>query len=300
LVTWQSTRQILLVTTRLANRSLAWERGQHVLSILAPRVLHAGLGLTWERVGDVFRRSFGGADSTPPPPGTWPDRGPLQIWEGYPSLWNLAAETGGVVQGRGLAVLYAVPSALKAKLPGKAPLSMDAGTDVTIELVPRENLNEVPSRFPNVPVPPKNDLRSWVTFPLMELQLPVYVSRYSAGELKIQLAENSGLSSVLRPYDEMHYLRAERFQVQNNNLMSEELKTRWTDLETRVDGVLEMWFEWIPSKKLLTAWVLTAGGPASLGKSSRPKEWPSGALWRSEFELHDLVVVQDSWILRNL
>jgi hypothetical protein len=98
----------------------------------------------------------------------------------------------------------------------------------------------------------------------------------------------------------MHYLRGERFQVKNGSLQSEELHTSWVATGERVEGVLEMWFQWTPSKSLLEAWILTTGGNASFGRASRPKEWPADASWRSEFELHDLAVVRGSWILKNL
>jgi hypothetical protein len=149
-----------------------------------------------------------------------------------------------------------------------------------------------------LPTKEKKDLRSWVTFPLMGF--PVYASECLAGELTIRLAEGSSLFASLRPYDEMHYLRAERFQVKNGDLQSEELHASWTRAEIRVEGVLEMWFQWTPSKNLLEAWVLAMGGKAAFGKTSRPEEWPAEAPWTAEFESYDVTVVGGSWILRNL
>ncbi|MDR1623286.1 MAG: prepilin-type N-terminal cleavage/methylation domain-containing protein [Synergistaceae bacterium] len=299
----QTTRNILLLTTRASNNALAWERGQSVLSIIEPRALHAGFGVTYERVGSLFQRSFGGVAGRNdwPPPGGWSDRGPIQVWIGFPSgpqgLWKLAPEVEGVFRGQGLAVLYAVPSALKAKLDGNKPLSMSAGVPATIKLTPSENLDSERMKE-RLPTTDKRDLRSWVTFPLMEF--PVYASLYEKGSLTIRLAEGSGLSATLRPYDEMHYLRGERFQAKNDGLQSEELRTSWTSAEHRVEGVLEMWFQWTPSKSLLEAWVLTTGGEASFGRASRPREWPTEAPWRAEFESRDLAVVRGSWILKNL
>ncbi|MDR1979458.1 MAG: prepilin-type N-terminal cleavage/methylation domain-containing protein [Synergistaceae bacterium] len=301
IVVSQTTRSILLSTTRTSNNVLAWERGQNALSILEARVLHTGLGVTYERAGNLFQRSFGGAGggSDWPPPVGWSVQGPLQIWRGVssnsPELWDLAPETGGVFRGRGLAVLFAVPSGLNAKLAENKPLSIDAGVPVTIRLVPSENLTLVGDRLPTTE---KKDLRSWITFPLV--RFPVYVSEYNAGELTMRLADGSGLFAELRPYDEMHYLRAERFQVKNNNLQSEELHAFWTGSESRVEGVLEMWFEWTPSKSMLEAWILTTGGQASFGRASRPREWPAEAPWRAEFEFYDMAVSRGSWLLKNL
>jgi prepilin-type N-terminal cleavage/methylation domain-containing protein len=297
IVVFQATRTIVLSTTRMSNRALAWERGQYVLSILEPRVLHASFGVTYVKGENIFQRSFGGETSNGPPPAEWWDRGPVQIWRAQPSgpatLWDLAPETDGVFRGRGLAVLYAVPSALSAKLVDNNPLPMTPEVPVTVELTPSENLQNMDDRLPTTE---KKDLRSWVTFPLMGF--PVYASRHSGGELTICLAK--GLSAALRPYDEMHYLRAERFQAKNNGLFSEELHTAWTKAEHRVDGVLAMWFEWTPSKSRLEAWILAAGGKASFGKTSRPEEWPAEAPWTAEFELCDVAVVRGSWILKNL
>jgi hypothetical protein len=129
---------------------------------------------------------------------------------------------------------------------------------------------------------------------------PVYASEYRNGELTIRLAEGSDLSATLRPYDEMHYLRAERFQVKDDSLCSEELHAFWTGAEPRVEGVLEMWFQWTPSKSRLEAWILTTGGRASSGKTPRPEEWPAEASWSANFELHDVAVLRGSWILKNL
>ena len=292
LVTLMVTRQAVVVMKRMASRALAWERGQNALSIIEPRVLHAALGITYERAGNVFSRSFGN-DMNSPPPAQWTDRGPLQVWEGYPALLKLAPDVGGVIRGRGLAVLYAIPGALRASLSEDVPVPLSEGESVRFELIPREELSGISTRLPTAA---RNDLRSWVTFPLMGL--PVYAT-YSTGELTIRMADGSGLSATLYPYDEMHYLRAERFFIQNEVMYSEELRTAWTYLETRLEGVLEMWFEWSPSKRLLEAWVLTTGGSAST-ITARPKEWPPEAPWRASFGLHDVAVVKGSWLLRNM
>lgn len=301
IVVLQTTRTILLSAARASNNALAWGRGQSVLSILEPRVLHAGFGVTYEPTGNVFQRSFGGGagGDDVPPPGEWSDRGPVQIWVGpsskHAALLHLAPETEGAYRGRGLAVLYAVPSGLSAKIPGNKPLTLEADAPVTVKLVPSENLHVMAERLPTTE---KKDLRSWVTFPLTGF--PVYASRYDGGELTIRPADTLGIFTELRPYDELHYLRANRFQVKNNSLYSEELHTSWIEAESRVEGVLEMWFQWTPSKSRLEAWVLTTGGAASFGRTSRPKEWPAEAPWSPDFELHDVTVVRGSWILKNL
>jgi prepilin-type N-terminal cleavage/methylation domain-containing protein len=293
-VALQAAFYFLSLEKRILSDALAWERGQNVLSILEPRVLHAGLGITYERVGNVFQLSFGGNAADTPPPARW-IRGPLQIWDGYPSLSGSVAESGGVCRGRSIVVLYAIPSALKVKA-SHSSVDMAAGNFVTVELVPHENLTVISDRLPTRM---KNDLRAWVTFPLM--RLPVYVSGYSGGKVTICLAGGSGLAAVLRPYDEMHYLRAERFQVQKGRLYSEELTNHWDTLEERLEGVLEMWFEWTPSKRLLEAWILTTGGAEEKSSGSgRPAEWPKEAPWRGEFEHRNLAVTRGSWILRNM
>jgi prepilin-type N-terminal cleavage/methylation domain-containing protein len=288
-------RHAALVIGHMSNRATAWERGQNALSIIDPRVLHASFGITYERAGDVFRRSFGKNEMASPPPARWTDRGPLQIWDGDHML-SLAPEYEGVFRGRGIAILYAMPSALRASTAGDAPVTLSQGEAAKIRLVPNEELIDITSRLPTTA---RNDLRSWVTFPLM--RLPVYAS-YSAGELTVRMADGSGLSATLYPYDEMHYIRGARFYVQNGIMYSEELRTLWTQVETRLEGVLEMWFEWTPSKKFLEAWILTTGAgqnfSASLG--GRPKDWPAEAPWRPNFELHDVVVVKGSWLLKNM
>jgi hypothetical protein len=206
---------------------------------------------------------------------------------------------GEVYRGRGLSVLYAVPSALKAK-PWDS-IEMTAEVSETVELVPRENLYNIDDRLPTKD---RRDLRSWVTFPLM--RLPVYVSDHSKAKAQLTIcpAEDSadlpGFSGVLRFYDEMHYLRAERFQVQYGWLCSEELTTSWTNPEEYLEGVLEMWFEWTPSKRLLEAWILTTGGRGESSGKGRPAEWPKEAPWRAEFDGQEHAITRGSWILRNM
>jgi hypothetical protein len=183
---------------------------------------------------------------------------------------------------------------------GKKPLlvSADDKTSVTIELIPKNNLKNITDRLPTTN---KQDLKSWVTFPLTKL--PLHVCGYTDGNLTVCVPKGS-LSSTIYPYDELHYLRVERFQTRSDGLNSEELKassnTAWMNPEALVEGVLEMWFEWTPSEHRLEVWILASGGDASFGKSSRPLEWPAEAPWRSEFEQHDLAVVRQSWLLRNI
>jgi hypothetical protein len=284
-------RHVLLLTTRFSNHTLAWERGQNALSLLEPRVLHTALGLTWERGGEKFQRSFGAGSPSAPPPARW-SGGPLQVWRGYPTLTTIAPEEAGVCRGRGIVLLYAVPSLLRAKTLDNAPVSMDEAR--RIELVPGENLTQITERLVTGD---RTDLWSWVVFPLTNL--PVHVKEYSGGRVTLQGAENSGLSATLFPYDEMHYLRGERFQVQHDRLYSENLRQSWTSLQPRLDGVLETWFEFTPSKRLLDAWILAAGGPAAFGRGARPPEWPADAPWRDAFERYDLAVVRASWLVRN-
>jgi hypothetical protein len=82
-------------------------------------------------------------------------------------------------------------------------------------------------------------------------------------------------------------------------MYSEELRTTWMTPAQRLEGVLEMWFEWTPSKKLFETWVLTTGGP-SYRRTPRPGSWPAEAPWRPEFEGHEVAVVRGSWLLYNM
>jgi len=286
-------KQVIFTVERMSRRDVAWERGHNALSIIGHRALHAAFGITYESAGDVFRRSFGKNETNSPPPAQWADRGPLQIWDGYPTLFNLAPNAGGVFRGRGVAILYAVPSALRAQTEDDDPISLSEGASAVIKLVPDNELDAIATRLPTTS---RNDLRSWVTFPLM--QFPVYAT-FSGGKLTVRMAGGSGLSATLCPFDEMHCLRAERFYVQNDTMYSEELRNAWINVESRLEGVLEMWFEWTPSQKLLEAWVLTTGG-ASGFRTARPKDWPSEAPWRANFELHEVMVHNDSWTLKNM
>ena len=238
LITIGIIHHITLVMERISSRALALDRGRNALSIIDPRAMHASFGITYKQVGDVFRRSFGRNNANSPPPARWTDRGPLQIWNGFPSLFNLAPNEGGVFRGRGIAILYAIPSALRAYIADNTPISLSEDQSAKVRLIPSTELGGISSRLPTNA---RNDLRSWVTFPLM--RLPVHAV-YAAGEITIRMADGSGLSATLFPFDEMHYLRASRFFAQDGIMYSEELRTAWTQIETRLEGVLEMWFEW--------------------------------------------------------
>lgn len=264
------------------------------MSILEPRVLHASFGLSWEPDGDKFQRSFGGQDAWSPPPARWL-RGPLQVWDGYSTQMKPVSEVNGACKGRALVVLYAVPSAFRALPDNDRALLMTEGDLATISLTLPTDSDILRDRL-NTGM--EKDLWSWVTFPCMKL--PLHVVAQSGSRITVRMAENSGLNATLMPYDEMHYLRSERFQVQYDTLYSENLRTSWTSYQPRVDGILEMWFAWIPSQRILDAWVLATGGPATFGKSGRPGEWPADAPWRRGFEDHDLAVVRASWLVRNL
>lgn len=287
-------RQSTMVMERIATRTLAWERGQNALSIIEPRAIHAAFGITFQQTGDVFRRSFGRNNVSSPPPARWTDRGPVQIWDGFPSLFNLAPNQGGVFRGRGIALLYAIPSALRAYIADNTPIALNEGQSANVRLIPSPAPGYISNRLSTHA---KNDLRSWVTFPLM--RIPVHAA-YAGGSITVSMAEASGLSATIYPFDEMHYLRASRFYAQNEIMFSEELRTAWTHVEARLEGVLEMWFEWTPSKNLLEAWILTTGGGISSGRSTRPADWPLEAPWRASFERHSVLVTRGAWILRNM
>jgi prepilin-type N-terminal cleavage/methylation domain-containing protein len=294
LVTLEVIRRVTIVMERMSNRSFAWERGHNALSIIEPRAKHAAFGITYKRAGSVFSRSFGNGMNSPQP-SQWTDRGPLQIWEGYPTLFNLAPDVGGVFRGRGLAVLYAVPSGLKAQIGAPVTLSGDMTESFALIAPPDEKLSDILDT--GLPVRIRNDLRSWVTFPLM--RYPSH-AQYSAGKLTIRMADDPRLSATLYPYDELHFIRAERFYAQSGAMLSQELRTAWMNPDSRLEGVLEMWFEWTPSKKLLEAWILTTCGSSSTGRTVRPKDWPHEAPWRANFELFDVLVVKGSWLLKNM
>jgi hypothetical protein len=131
--------------------------------------------------------------------------------------------------------------------------------------------------------------------------LPVHAT-YATGALTVRIAEGYDRTATLYPYDEMHCLRAERFYAQHVFMYSEELRTTWTNLETRLEGVLEMWFEWTPSEKLFEVWILMSGGRvfSGSGRTARPKDWPPEAPWRANFESHHVMVVRGSWFLKNM
>ena len=286
-------RHSTMVMERIASRTLAWERGQNALSIIEPRALHAAFGITFNQTGDIFRRSFGRNGGSPPPPAHWTGLGPLQIWEGFPALSNIVSNDGGVFRGRGIAFLYGVPSARVAYLADNAPITLSEGQSANVRLIRAGT-----GGTNRLTTSARNDLRSWVTFPLM--RLPVHAV-YSSGSVTISMAEASGLSAALYPYDEMHYLRASRFHVRNESMFSEELRTAWTNVETRLEGVLEMWFEWTPSKNLLEAWILTSGGGVpTASRTTRPSDWPPEAPWRDSFERHSVLVTRGAWFLRNM
>ncbi|GHS88251.1 hypothetical protein AGMMS49957_09430 [Synergistales bacterium] len=270
---------VVRLETRMANRSLALERGWNVLSVLEPRALHAALGLT---------ASYRDGDS--PLPGRWA-HGPLYIWRD--ALFPADEDGDGVFRGRGLSVLYSIPSGLRADLHAIKEIE----NNLYISL-----LGDASQLDDRLPVNTASDIRSWTVFPLSGR--PVSISNHSvaAGHssswLTIRL---TGVQPPIQlyPYDELHYLRAARFFAENAGLYAETFTTAWKSQGEMLEGVLEMWFEWTPSKRRLEVWILTTGGESSV-KNSRPSEWPASAPWKADFERQDMAVTFGSWILKNL
>ncbi|MDR1740654.1 MAG: hypothetical protein LBR38_02240 [Synergistaceae bacterium] len=253
---------------RFFGDSAAWANAQAVLSAIELRALHAGAGL----------KDMGGL------PAPFPSAVTVLKGDGT----ALAERRDGVYGGEGIALVYTIPSALKAK-PSTAP-----STSVTL-LGQSANMALISDR---IALGNRSNIESWVAFPLSGQ--PVSVNGYSGGKLTLSSA------ALIAPYDEMCYIEAIRYAAKDGFFRSSRFRTDWGDTIDRAEGILALWFEWRPDLRVLDAWVLADAGanapPQGQGqqKSLRPTEWPEAAPWREEFGGHNLLVAMGSWRVDNM
>ncbi len=283
MLTWQG--ELLREFTRSSAWLLAYERGQRVLAFFETKVLHVGLGLSACRK-DASRWPFGrsGVPSVPRI---------LTVYREKSNKMSPAEEKDGVFRGTCIAFLYGRPSGLVVKRTGEA--SVDPGGRVEFSLLSNNSATDILKTgfyFGSM-----NNLTNWCALPLAGM--PFYIDFASGRKLFLSLASTVSASVDIPPVNELCLLRYERFRVMNKKLYFQRLEAAWSPFFPREEGVLALWVEWRPGIRVLDLWVLTAGGPAPLGGSVRPLEWPEDAPWRNDFTQHTLCVSRASWRLEN-
>jgi len=189
--------------------SEAKQRGQIAIAAIEPLVVNAGLGMPADP--EDFKAAFNGLEKLLPPDPNKQFTGPVQI--AIDDERNITVETTGIYKdklvGNEIWVVYSVPSGY-----GNSSNIVDFDPSVeSILLAPdsfesRENEMWVKNTLNN------NNIKSWITFPTSSY--PFVISDFSSvsDELTVQSFKKQ---SVFRN-DELHYVRAAKIKVENNNL----------------------------------------------------------------------------------
>ena len=277
---------------RVFNRSSVWllahERGQRVLTFFETKVLHTGLGLSACRGEEACWQAF--AQKAGPPV-----LRPLTVYQEKKSgQIDPAEEKNGVFSGTALALLYGRPSGLVVKRTGGSPVNPGGG--VEFSLLSDDTAADIAEA--GFQVGYMKNLTNWCALPLAGM--PFYIDSASGRRLFLSLASTVNAPVDIPPVNELYLLRYEQFRIVNEKLYFRRLEAAWSPYYPREEGVLALWVEWRPGIRVLDLWVLTTGGPAPLGGSVRPSEWPEGAPWHNDFTQHTLCVSRASWRLENV
>ena len=276
---------------RAFNRSSAWllayERGQRVLTFLETKILHTGLGLSACRGEEACWRAFGRGEGPSVPRF-------LSVYREKSNRMSPAEEEDGVFRGTMFAFLYGRPSGLVVKRAETSPA--EPGGKVEFHLLSSDVANKI-TRV-GFQIGDRYDLTNWCALPLAGM--PFFIESVLGRRLFLSPAPTVDALMDIPPVNELYLLRYERFRVVNGKLYFQSLRSGWSPYYPREEGVLALWVEWRPGIRVLDLWVLTTGGPAPLGGSVRPSEWPEGAPWQEDFSCQTLCVSRASWRLENL
>lgn len=285
-------RWLLLSSQRLSSWLLARERGQRVLSFIEPRVLHSGLGLSACREEGALQRALGRGTVEAQAISSWPlFQGCIAIFEEGPLGLIPVQEREGVFRGTALSCVYARATGVILKA---AQDSLSPGGRVKFEVLSETSAAQ--AGFTSTP----QDLLGWGILPMTGM--PLRVVSLARRTLTLNLSEAASDPVSLQGLHELFLPQCDRFHVSDEVFRFQGMRMGWypANFYPREEGILALWCEWRPHNPSLDLWVLASGGPAVLGPSPRPSEWPEAAPWEPAFGKHELCVCRASWRPENL
>lgn len=292
------TRWIVISSRRSAALLLARDRGERVIAFIEPRILHCALGLSECSTKNLFQKALG--------KGTGKELSQLTDWSYLPiavyinERGNLADKSSdGVFRGKSFAVVYSRPSGLAVRTLDKSKKFLSSGESILYKIFKGEISKTRFQGSSNY-----NDLRSWCVLPSAGVPFHIDTIFIDNNRLKLTLADSWHDNVEIPPICEVYTLAADRFYVAeiDSEFRFQEMQILFYPASgyPRENGVLAMYVEWRPEKKIFDLYVLTSGGDAVYGKSSRPAAWPAEADWKRDFEDHELYVSRASWRIKNL
>ncbi|MDD4365579.1 MAG: prepilin-type N-terminal cleavage/methylation domain-containing protein [Synergistales bacterium] len=250
----------------------ARQRGEMVLAVLEGPVLQAGLGMP--RGSSDFQSAFAGLSIA-----AW--QAPLRVDD---------HGTGVDLASKGeLKLAYAVP----AKAVTVAEQTLDASGVVDVEL--------------NKPLDPDmigtgaSTVKGWALFPTA--RTPLRITAYDGSVPELTLKPLAG-SALIARFDEMHYLRAFRAYVENDNFILNEVTL--AGAQPFEGNIAAVHFDFDAASRFLTTTVLAAGEQARkfalYADEDEIPGWPSGVnvpQFMTKWRYRRLVAVSGSWRVRN-
>ncbi len=265
--------------------SEAKQRGQIALSAIQPYVLNAGLALP--NRASTFQEAFNQQSKITPVPGFPNDvknfRGAVQPADTPLSLNISGTDTKKAASA--LWLVYSVPTG--AGVNYEYEFQKNDSQTIDVENFARlESENKLSKN--------SSDLRAWISFP--SGTSPLNITAIDSGTKKITL--NAPLLQKIAAFDEIHYVRAVKIHVNNNNLYVRSLLTGAD--QPIIEGIAGLWCTYDEEKdRVLSISVLSRG-------STRHNEvfqtevsgWPADAPQPTDLHYRYTAVTR-SWRMRN-
>jgi len=185
-----------------------------------------------------------------------------------------------VVSGDILQIVYAVPMGIGVA--NEYDLSSGVDHDITVT-------GDISTDLVSTQT---TKTKGWVILP--SLLCPVKVKDINGTTLTIETPEAGELSF----FDELHYLRALRSMVSNGTFYTEDVTNQ--SAQPRVEGIMDVRFQWDQSSHVLGIWVLARGDTRHSGLISPQTlpDWPFGNL-PDETRHYRVTVLHNDWRVRN-
>lgn len=265
--------------------SEAKQRGQIALSAIQPYVVNAGLGLPNQT--STFQEAFSNQSKIIPVPGSLNDvknyRGAVQLADTVASLNTAGSATKNAAPV--LWLVYSVPTSAGVNYENEFQKNTSLQIDVEsfASLDSANKLSTTPS-----------DLRAWISFP--SGTSPLQITAIDSGAAQLTL--NAPLPQKTAAFDEIHYVRAVKIHVNNNNLVARSLLTGAD--QPIIEGIAGLWCTYDEDKdRVLSVSVLSRGSTRHSEEFQTVVDgWPADAPQPTDRHYRYTAVTR-SWRIRN-